>query len=103
MSATLFVEYESVMQREEIRTRIPLKDDETKELFSAYLSMCRWNNIYYTWRPNLKDEGDDFLVELAVASGAEAIVTYNTKDFQDTELLFEYRVLTPERIVKELL
>jgi hypothetical protein len=29
------------------------------------------------WRPNLRDEGDNHLVELAIAGGAEAIVTYN--------------------------
>ncbi len=81
MSEALLKEYESVMKRKKIQILTPLNRDEQDELFNAYLSVCRWNDIYYTWRPNLQDEGDNFLVELAVASGAKVILTNNIKDF----------------------
>jgi predicted nucleic acid-binding protein len=45
--------------------------------------------IYYLWRPNLKDEGDNFLIELAVAGNAEIIVTNNVNDLGSAELSFE--------------
>jgi putative PIN family toxin of toxin-antitoxin system len=103
ISEALFREYESVMNREKIQKLISLDKNEQMELFQAFLSMCRWNDIYYIWRPNLKDENDNFLVELAVASGAEAIITYNTKDFKNSQLIFNHKIITPENLIKELL
>ena len=38
--------------------------------------------------PNLRDESDNHLIELAVAAGAETIITANKRDFADSELLF---------------
>ena len=102
MSEPLFKEYESVMKRKKIQEVTPLNSSEQEELFNAYLSSCKWNDVYFMWRPNLKDEDDNFLVELAVASGAKAIVTYNIKDFKDSELLFEHRIITPEDFIKEI-
>jgi len=102
ISEALFREYEDVIERKKIQDLCYLKPKEQKELFQAYLSTCKWNEIYYMWRPNLKDENDNFIVELAVASGAKYIITYNTKDFKNSELHFQYRVLTPENFLKEM-
>ena len=103
MSEPLFREYESVMKRKKIQTLTPLSKEEQYELLSALLSKCHWNDIYYTWRPNLKDEDDNFLVELAVSSGSKAIITYNVKDFTNAELVFEHTITTPEKFMEELL
>jgi len=103
MSEALFYEYESVIKREKIKNLSPLSSKEITTLFQAYLSTCRWNEIYYMWRPNLKDEDDNFVVELAVASGAEIIITYNLKDFNSAELSFKHQIMTPEQFLKELL
>ena len=102
MSEALFYEYEAVMQRKKIQKLItPLTEAEQEHLFYAYLSSYKWNEIYYMWRPNLKDEDDNFIVELAVASGVEYIITYNIKDFQQSELTFRHQVITPEQFIKE--
>jgi putative PIN family toxin of toxin-antitoxin system len=101
MSEALFKEYEAVMKRKKIQKLTPLSLTEQNDLFEAYLCTCKWSDIYYLWRPNLKDENDNFVVELAVASGAEAIITYNVKDFKNTELTFKHKVVTPEELIKE--
>ena len=103
MSEALFREYEDVMKRKKIQNLTPLSQLEQNELFEAYLSTSKWNEIYYMWRPNLKDENDNFVVELAVASGAEAIITYNVKDFKSAELIFKHKIITPEDFIKEML
>jgi len=103
ISETLFKEYESVMKRDKIQKLTALTIDEQIELFNAFLSTCKYNEIYYIWRPNLKDEGDNFLVELAVASEAEVILTYNIKDFISSELTFSHKIMTPEDFIKEIL
>jgi predicted nucleic acid-binding protein len=72
-------------------------------LLNAFLSVCRWTNIYYGWRPNLRDEGDNHVIELAVAGGASAVITKNVRDFQGAELQFPgLRVLSPEEMLKEI-
>jgi predicted nucleic acid-binding protein len=91
------------MKRKKIQTLTPLTIAEQNDLFEAYLSTCKWNEIYYMWRPNLKDENDNFVVELAVASGAEAIITYNIKDFKSAELVFKHKIVTPENFIEEML
>ena len=102
MSEALFYEYEAVMKRKKIQNLTPLTVEEQNTLFYAYLSSSKWNEIYDMWRPNLKDEDDNFVVELAVASGAEYIITYNIKDFKNAELVFKHKIITPEQFIKDL-
>ena len=45
-------------------------------------------DLLYLWRPNLRDEIDNHLLELAVAAGAETIITANKRDFVNNELRF---------------
>ncbi|SFV56045.1 hypothetical protein MNB_SV-9-195 [hydrothermal vent metagenome] len=66
ISTTLFIEYEAVMKREKIQALCSLSIEEQEELFQAFLSTCKWNEVFYLWRPNLDDVGDDFLIELAL-------------------------------------
>ena len=100
ISTTLFLEYEDVMKREKIQTLCSLTIQEQEELFQAFLSTCKWNEIFYLWRPNLDDEGDDFLIELAVASNSSVIVTDNIKDIECGELKFDIEVLTPKQFIE---
>ena len=100
ISTTLFLEYEAVMKREKIRNLCSLNIQEQEELFQAFLSTCKWNEIFYLWRPNLDDEGDDFLVELAVASNTKIIITDNKKDLESSELHFNFEVLNPQEFLK---
>ena len=72
-------------------------------MFAAFLSVCEWVQVYFSWRPNLADEGDNHIVELAVAGGAEAIVTNNVRDFLAPQLRFPgLRAVTPRELMKEL-
>ena len=55
------------------------------------------------WRPNLRDEADNHVLELAIAGGASAIVTNNVKDFHDSALRFpQVRVAIPKEFLKEM-
>jgi len=100
ISTTLFLEYEDVMKRDKIQSLCSLSIEEQEELFHAFLSTCKWNEIFYLWRPNLDDEGDNFLIELAVASNSSVIITDNIKDIKDGELQFDIEVLTPKQFIE---
>jgi putative PIN family toxin of toxin-antitoxin system len=101
MGTALFCEYESVITRQEILSRCPLAETEILSLLEALMSISQWISIYYLWRPNLKDEADNHLIELAVAGNAKMIATINIRDFQNTELLFpDLLILKPEEILR---
>ncbi len=100
ISTSLFLEYETVMKRQKIQDLSSLTPEEQNELFQAFLSTCKWNEIFYLWRPNLNDKDDDFLVELAVASNSKVIITDNKKDIDSGELKFNFDVFTPAEFLK---
>lgn len=101
ISNTLFLEYEDVSKRKKILGKCPLSGEEIKELLNAFYGVCRWVPIYYLWRPNLVDEGDNFLIELALAGNATHIVTNNIDDLQNAELKFPgLRIVKPEKLLR---
>ena len=102
MGNALFAEYEEVINRDEIKQRCPLSDREKTNFLAAFMSVCQWVKVYYLWRPNLLDEADNHLIELAVAGNAEIIVTRNLKDLTRSQLLFpKISILKPEEVLKD--
>ena len=76
---------------------------EREELLDIFLAYCQWTRIYYAWRPNLPDEGDNHLVELAVAGCAVWIVTRNLRNLCRMELKFPgLAAVTPEQFLREV-
>ena len=101
ISNALFQEYEAVNSRKKIQDICPLGRGEIQNLLNAFYSVCNWVPIYYLWRPNLKDENDNFLIELALAGNSKLIVTNNVKDLVGAELRFEeLRILRPEQLLR---
>lgn len=103
MGTALLTEYEAVLARGEIFARCRLSASDREELLDAFLAQCAWVRIFYGWRPNLPDEGDNHLIELAVAGAADAIVTRNLRDLMRAELLFPgLAILNPEDFLTRL-
>jgi putative PIN family toxin of toxin-antitoxin system len=103
MGSALFNEYEDLAARPSLVRRCPLNDDERARFIDAFFSCCQWTRIYFLWRPNLPDEADNHVIELAVAGGASAIVTNNLRHLKAGELLFPgLRILKPSTFLKSL-
>ncbi len=58
-------------------------------------------SIFFLWRPLLRDPNDDMVAEVAVASGASAIVTHNLRDFEAV-VRFGVQVLPPAQFLLQL-
>jgi putative PIN family toxin of toxin-antitoxin system len=102
MGEALFNEYWDVLTRDALFKNSPLNREERETLLASFLSCCEWTKIYFKWRPNLKDEKDNHVMELAVAGGAGHIVTQNIRDLVSGELEFSgLEIVTPEMFVKE--
>ena len=99
VSVPLALEYEALLKKKLDRT---IFSDEHIEGFIDYLCMISEHiKIYYLWRPYLKDAFDDHVLELALASNCDYIVTYNLKDFKHAENL-GIRAITPGEFIKML-
>ena len=92
----LFLEYEDVLSREALFATAPIGSEDRMALLDAFLGVCQWITIAFLWHPNLPDESDNHLIELAIAGNAEWIVTGNARDIAAGELVFDsFRVVTP--------
>ena len=101
MGEKLFKEFESVMGRAELFRGCPLAAPEREELLNAFLSVCDWVPVFFLWRPNLPDEGDNHLIELAVAGAAATVVTQNVRDLRGGQLRFpQLGIETPAEFLK---
>jgi uncharacterized protein len=100
ISYTLFSEYEDLINRPSILKLCKRSPEEIDILFNGLLSVCELVKIYYLWRPNLIDEDDNHLVEIAIAGNAQIIATNNIKDFQQSQLKFpQLQIKQPKEII----
>ena len=83
VSAALVFEYEDVLKRD--LSKIPYSEVEVDEFLDSIILLAIRYSSHFLWRPFLKDSKDDMVLELAVVSGATEIITYNLKDFKETE------------------
>jgi putative PIN family toxin of toxin-antitoxin system len=99
---SLFAEYEEVLGRSRLFEDSPLSQKERNELLDGFLSVSEWISIFSLWRPNLADEGDNHLVELAVAGTATKLITHNVRDFRRSELRFPLlEIETPAQFLQQ--
>ena len=100
----LFNENLDVLSREDLMRNYPLDTNERLEFLSAFLACCEWCRIYFGWRPNLKDEGDNHLIELALAGRAKYIISNNIRDLKSGDLIFDdLQIVTPQTFIQEAL
>ena len=99
ISVPLILEYESVAVRH--LDDLPISNSDLDDVLDYICRVGVAHEIYYTWRPFLSDPDDDMVLEVAVASGSAAIVTFNKHDFRGCER-FGLRLLTPAELLKEI-
>lgn len=81
LTVALFTEWQSVLTRPEHLP--PGVDPQAAMGFLRYLaSIAHLQDVHFLWRPFLRDPDDDMVLEGAVASGCQFIITHNVKDFK---------------------
>ncbi len=102
MGDALCFEYESLLCRDGLFEYALLSAGEREDFLDDFMSICRWVSVQYRWRPNLRDEGDNHVVELALAGGASRLITWNERDFRGGDLLFDtLRIISPVEYLRE--
>lgn len=77
--------------------------DQVERLLAAIVTAAQEVEVRYLWRPNLADEGDNFVYEAAVAASPATIVTHNVRDFRNPEIEWPgVLVKTPQQVLIEV-
>ena len=97
MSVALALEYEAVLVRH--ARELALSRTEATGLVDFLCGIGCRQDVHFLWRPTLRDPRDEFVLELAVASASQAIVTHNVRDFSGAEA-FGIPVVTPAAFLR---
>ncbi len=101
LSVPLFEEYEDVLKREKSLKDFDLDVEDIDKFLRFIAYVGKPYKTYFLFRPNLKDEKDNMVVELVIMSQSDYLVTSNTKDFKNAELKFDQlKIVTPSEFVK---
>ena len=79
----LVLEYEATAKKHLRATGLSVSDIDA--IVDYICDVAKHYKIYYLWRPFLSDPKDDMVLELAVVSTANPIVSYNGADFKRIE------------------
>ncbi|MBI4663777.1 MAG: putative toxin-antitoxin system toxin component, PIN family [Verrucomicrobia bacterium] len=96
ISVPLVLEYEEVLKRPSLLPHLTVGDIEI--FLDLWCSRCVEQEIFFDWRPALRDPDDDMLLELAVAGRVNVLITSNVRDFEAASR-FGVQVVTPSEFV----
>jgi putative PIN family toxin of toxin-antitoxin system len=99
LSVPLLLEYEDALKRPS--AGLGLTHMDIDNILDFLCAIANRREIFYLWRPVLLDPKDDFILELAVESSSDFIITFNVKDFIGVEK-FGLAAITPREFLKQL-
>ena len=92
VSVPLVLEYEEVAKRES--RALGLTHAEIDDVLDYLCAVATHREIYFLWRPVLRDAADDMVLEVAVEASCDFVVTHNVRDFAGAER-FGLQAITP--------
>lgn len=99
LSVPLAVEYEAVCQKAEQRVAAGLSESEVDIFVTAVIAMAEPVEMHFLWRPQLRDPNDEMVLEVAVNGEADALVTFNVRDYGNVPSRFGVDLLLPRAAI----
>ena len=100
-STSLFLQYEDALKRDEHLEAARMDLSDVDRFLGAYAVAVKPVEVHLRWRPQLRDAGDELVLEAAVNGQADVLVTHNIKDFAATAPRFGLAVSTPGDLLAE--
>ncbi len=97
LSVPLVFEYESATKRQS--RQVGLTHQDIDDILDYLCSVGIHRQIYFLWRPCLRDPKDDLVLEVAVESESDYVITHNLRDFAGLER-FGMQALKPGRFLE---
>ncbi len=102
LSVALALEYEAQCMSAEHCMASGLTRVEAGIFVDSIIAMAEPVQLFYRWRPQLRDPGDELVLEAAVNGQADAIVTFNEKDLREARRSFNIEVLRPGEVLRRI-
>jgi len=99
LTVALAMEYEAVCTKAEHRMASGLSDGEIDIFLTTLIALAEPVETHFLWRPQLRDPGDEMVLEAAVNGRAKALVTFNTRHFENVPRNFGIGVLRPKEAI----
>jgi putative PIN family toxin of toxin-antitoxin system len=100
ISTALMLEYEAVCSMAVHRKAAGLTIKETGVFLDALAFIAKPVALRYFWRPQLRDPGDEMVLETAVNGQADALITFNVRDYGVVPGRFGVRLMTPPEFLR---
>jgi putative PIN family toxin of toxin-antitoxin system len=101
-SVTLFTEYEAVLVRDEQLRASGCSADTMSRVLDELAERVQRVHCWYQWRPQLRDPADEMVLEAAVNGRAEALLSFNRRDFGDAPARFGLVLAAPGPFLRSL-
>jgi putative PIN family toxin of toxin-antitoxin system len=101
-SPPLFLEYEDALKRPEHQLVHGLTPEAVDQFLAELAALIEPVEVHFQWRPLSHDPSDEMVLEAAINGRADALVTYNIKDFAEAGERFRISVLRPGDLLKKV-
>jgi len=101
-TVALFLEYEAVLTRPEHLARAEMTAAEAQRVLDVLAAVVEPVEPHFLWRPRLRDPDDDMVLEAAANGRADAIATFNARDFAGVAVDFGIEILNPFAILRRM-
>ena len=102
LSVPLALEYEAVCRRSEHREESGLSGQQVEIFLDAIIAMGEPVPTHFLWRPQLRDPNDEMVLEAAVNGRADALVTFNVRDYGTAPTQFGVKLLLPREAIARI-
>ena len=102
LSVALVLEYEAICRNPAQRIMSELSEAEISNIISALCAVSEPVSPRFLWRPQLRDPADEMVLETAINGNADALVTFNRRDFGDAPRNFGIALLSPREALRRI-
>jgi putative PIN family toxin of toxin-antitoxin system len=102
LSTTLLLEYDAVCRREEHRVAAGLTMPDVVTVLDGLAVLAEPVAVHFLWRPQLRDAGDEMVLETAVNGQAQAVVAFNHRDYGTALTRFGIELLLPAQALRRI-
>lgn len=102
LSVALALEYQAKCILSEHRVAAKLTEQEAAAFITTLVELAEPVHMWFLWRPQLQDPGDEMVLETAVNGRADALITFNLRDYAGVTAKFGITVLQPRDALRRL-
>ena len=102
VSVALALEYEAICSNPAQRIVSGLSETEISNIISTLCAVAEPVSPRFLWRPQLSDPADEMVLETAINGNADALVTFNRRDFGNAPVDFGITLLLPREALRRI-